>query len=89
MRHASPIVLVSMACALGPACAADWRAKVPPKYLEVAEIHHAQCGNCHVRVEPGQRSRAYFERVLVPHRKRVKMSESQWALLVDYLSETP
>ncbi len=35
----------------------NWRAKVPPKYMEVAEIHHTTCGNCHSRIEPGQRTR--------------------------------
>jgi len=84
--RATAVLLV--ACALG-ACAADWRAKVPPKYLEVAEIHHAACGNCHTRVEPGQRTRAHLEKALAKHHDRVKMTDAQWRLLVDYLSETP
>lgn len=83
---AVPVVL---AAALGACAGADWRAKVPPKYREVAEIHHAHCGACHTRVEPGERSRAYLEKALLRHRKRVTMTESQWALLVDYLSEKP
>ena len=74
---------------LAAACGPDWRLSVPPKYLEVAEIHHAHCGSCHTRVDPGQRTRAHLEKALVRHRSRVKMTEAQWALLVDYLSQTP
>jgi hypothetical protein len=77
-----------LACALAAACT-DWRAKVPPKYLPIAEIHHSVCGNCHKRVEPGQRTRAVFERALRRHHSRVKMTDAQWAELVDYLSQTP
>lgn len=85
-RRATAALILGM---LAAACAANWRAKVPPKYMAVAEIHHAACGNCHTRVEPGQRTRAHFEKALVRHRTRVKMTEAQWSLLVDYLSQTP
>jgi hypothetical protein len=67
----------------------DWHAKVPAKYMEVAEIHRASCGNCHERVEPGERTRAHFESALSKHHGRVKMSDPQWVLLIDYLSQTP
>jgi hypothetical protein len=70
--------------------APDWRANVPAKYMEVAEIHHAQCGACHLRVEPGQRTREQFEKALGKnHHDRVHMTDAQWALLLDYLSQTP
>ena len=59
---------------------------VPPPYREVAEIHHAKCGACHKRVEPGTRTRQKLEKALVKHRSRVRMSEEQWRLLVDYLA---
>jgi hypothetical protein len=71
------------------ACAADWRSKVPPKYLPVAEVHHASCGGCHTRVEPGQRTRAQLEKALVHHHTRVKMADVDWPILIDYLSQTP
>lgn len=64
-------------------------ANVPPKYTEVAEIHHAECGNCHVRVEPGQRTRSQLESALARHHARVKMDDAKWPVLVDYLSQTP
>lgn len=86
---ATRVLLAGMTLGALAACGPDWRLKVPPKYLEVAEIQHAYCGNCHRRIDPGQRTRAQLERALVRHRSRVKMTEAQWALLVDYLSETP
>ena len=67
----------------------DWRANVPAKYVEVAEIHRASCANCHVRVEPGERTREHLEKALANHHARVKMRDEQWPLLIDYLSETP
>ena len=79
------LVIVSWGCGTP-----DWRANVPAKYMEVAEIHRASCGACHVRVEPGQRTRAQFERALGKnHHDRVRMRDEQWPLLIDYLSQTP
>jgi len=40
------LVIVSWGCGTP-----DWRANVPAKYMEVAEIHRASCGACHVRDE--------------------------------------
>jgi hypothetical protein len=79
---------VLAASSLAAACS-NWRAKVPPKYLDVAEIHHAHCGGCHRRVEPGQRTRAQLERALAKHHKRLRLTDTQWERLVDYLTETP
>jgi hypothetical protein len=67
----------------------DWHSNVPAKYTEVAEIHRASCGNCHVRVEPGERTRDHLESALSKHHGRVKMTDTQWVLLIDYLSQTP
>jgi hypothetical protein len=39
-----------------------------------------------VRVEPGERTRAQLEAALTRHRKRVQLSEGDWALMVDYLA---
>lgn len=75
--------------AAAAACGGRRAAPIPAKYADVAEIHHASCGNCHVRVEPGKRTRAQLEKALVRHRSRVKMSEREWALIIDYLTETP
>ena len=84
MKHARWLLLPLAGCG-----SHDWRANVPPKYMEVAEIHHGSCGGCHVRVERGERSREYLEKSLAKHHTRVRMSDEQWALLIDYLSGTP
>jgi hypothetical protein len=54
-----------------------------------ASIHRARCGKCHVRVEPGARTRDAFARALSRHRKRVKLTEPQWSALLDYLAPPP
>jgi hypothetical protein len=84
MRRLTLVVVLIASCG-----GADWRAKVPPQYLAVAEIHHASCGNCHVRVEPGERTRAQLEAALAKHHTRVKMSDADWPLLIDYLARVP
>jgi hypothetical protein len=60
---------------------------IDPKFAEVAQIHHAKCGRCHKRVEPGEKSRVRLETALKKHRKRVPaLTEPQWGLLVDFLA---
>jgi len=54
---------------------------------DVRAIHRSRCGNCHVRVEPGERTRAELETALLRHRKRVKMSEAEWSRMIDYLAK--
>ena len=70
-------------------CGDHWLDSVPPKYVEVAKIHHSSCGACHARVEPGERTREHLEKALAKHHSRVKMTDEQWAQLIDYLSRTP
>ena len=53
---------------------------------DVAQIHKAKCGACHLRVEPGLRTRAELESAFKRHRKRVKMSEPEWQAMIDYLA---
>ena len=52
----------------------------------IARIHKAKCGACHVRVEPGERTRAKLEAAFPRHRKRVRLTEEQWGEMVDYLA---
>ena len=79
------LVLILFSCACGNGAPKN----VPAKYEAIAELHHATCGNCHTRVEPGQRTRVQFEAAMSRHHNRVKLDDAQWVLLVDYLSETP
>ncbi len=52
----------------------------------IAHVHRARCGSCHLRVEPGERTRAQLEAAFVRHRRRVHLSEDDWARMVDYLA---
>ena len=55
----------------------------------IATVWQSRCGSCHVRVEPGTRDRGTLETALKRHRTRVKMDETQWASLVDFLAAPP
>jgi hypothetical protein len=61
-------------------------AGAPEAKSEIARLHKAKCGACHLRVEPGERSRAQLEAAFVRHRTRVHMSEERWGEMVDYLA---
>ena len=63
-------------------------ASAPPA-MEIARVHHAKCGACHVRVEPGERTRAQLEAALPRHRTRVHLRDEQWAEMLDYLAPPP
>jgi len=60
---------------------------VDPKFAGVAHVHETKCGRCHKPVQPGDKTRAVLEKALAPHRKRVILSEDDWALMVDYLAK--
>jgi hypothetical protein len=52
----------------------------------IVHVHSSRCGTCHTPVEPGERSRAVLEDALARHRRRVRLSEADWAKMVDYLA---
>jgi hypothetical protein len=52
----------------------------------ISRVHKARCGSCHVRVEPGERSRQELETAFTRHRRRVHLSEEQWGEMVEYLA---
>lgn len=56
------------------------------EHAHIVAVHKAKCGACHTRVEPGTRSRQDLEAALKRHRSRAKLSEREWAELVDYLA---
>jgi len=53
---------------------------------DVRAIHRSRCGNCHVRVEPGTRTRAQLDAAFTRHHKRVRMNDREWSGMVDYLA---
>jgi len=68
------------------ACGSPSGTASSPEPSPIARIHKAKCGACHQRVEPGQRTRAQLEDAFTRHRKRVHLTEEQWAQMVDYLA---
>jgi hypothetical protein len=58
-------------------------------HSEIAALHRRKCGNCHTRVEPGALPRAAIEAAMQRHRRRAKLTEEQWAELVEFLSRAP
>jgi hypothetical protein len=86
--HASlgaAVALAAMTACAPPAPPVE----VPPAFARVAEVHRAQCGNCHTRVEPGKRTSHELESAFRRHRTRVHMSEDEWTLMIQYLSGAP
>ena len=55
----------------------------------IAAVHRRKCGNCHARVEPGSLPRATIEAALARHRRRAKLTEGQWAELIEFLPAEP
>ena len=54
----------------------------------IASVHRRKCGNCHTRVEPGSLPRATIEAAMIRHRRRAKLTEGQWAELIEFLSHS-
>jgi hypothetical protein len=56
------------------------------EHQHVVAIHRSKCGACHTPVEPGSVPRAEVASALQRHRQRAKLSERDWADMVEYLS---
>ena len=86
MKQLSGALLGLLAACSAPAASA-------PRELrpgsEIAQTHRARCGACHVHVEPGERTRQDLEGALSRHRRRVRLTEKEWAAMVDYLAAAP
>src|SRR5215472_5434090 len=78
--------IVGAAALAGCSTESPGPAKTPTGSSEIARIHRARCGACHVRVEPGQRSRHVLDSALSRHHKRVHLSDEEWGALVNYLA---
>jgi hypothetical protein len=84
MRSPWLVVLVPVALSLG--CGGSSPPSNEPAPSEIARVHHARCGACHARVEPGERTRDQLDTALARHHKRVHLTDAQWAAMVDYLA---
>ena len=56
------------------------------EHQRVVAIHRSKCGACHTPVEPGSTPRAEVAAALQRHRPRAKLTEQEWADMVEYLS---
>jgi hypothetical protein len=52
----------------------------------IEATYRARCGSCHIRIEPGSHSREALEEVFKRHRNRVRLTETQWGEMVDFLA---
>ena len=75
-------LLLPISCA-NPAPAGKVAGRVE---LPIMHIYHSRCGACHVPVEPGTRTSAELQLALAKHRKRVRLTELQWAELTKALA---
>ncbi len=86
MTRRPPSLLALLLPALGCGSPSPPEANVPPPPQHVARVHRARCGGCHVRVEPGERTRPELEAALSRHHKRVRLSDEDWGKMIDYLA---
>jgi hypothetical protein len=52
----------------------------------IAAIHRSKCGSCHTPVEPGSLQRDDAAAAMQRHRRRARLSERDWADMVEFLS---
>lgn len=68
-------------------CASSPRgtAATPPQRA-IASIYKSKCGTCHLRVEPGARTREVFHAAIGRHKSRLHLSNAQLAEMEEFLS---
>jgi len=52
----------------------------------IAAIHRSKCGSCHTPVEPGSLQRDDAAAAMQRHRRRARLSDRDWADMVEFLS---
>src|SRR5580704_9210519 len=68
------------------ACGARVTPGVAPGDERIARVHQSRCGACHVPIEPGERTRPELDAALARHRRRVRLTQGEWARMIDYLA---
>jgi hypothetical protein len=86
VRRAIPGVVCAACAGLALALACGGPPADAPDAPPIARIHRAQCGKCHVRVEPGERTREQLEAAFPRHHRRVRLTDDEWAQMVEYLA---
>jgi hypothetical protein len=73
-----------LACAAAPAPGAGRAA--PTSRTDIARVHVRKCGSCHTPPDPETRTREHIEEAFSRHKKRVRLTSEEWAMMVDYLA---
>ncbi len=73
------------ACASAPPPGARG-ASVEPAEQAIAAVHVSKCGSCHAAPGPKTRTREHLEDAFARHKKRVRLTNDEWAEMVDYLA---
>src|SRR5579872_3180215 len=87
-RRSTTAAAATLVAVWGAGCApagprgADTAAAAPP----IAAVHARQCGRCHAPPERGEHSRTTLENAFVRHRRRVRLTEDEWAEMAAYLA---
>ncbi len=71
------------ACAAAPA-PGEWA--TPTERDAIATMHVSKCGSCHAPPVPKTRTRQHIEDAFSRHKKRVRLTDEEWAMMVDYLA---
>jgi len=78
------LIIVSLLVAGASGCLASLG---DPKVAAANRTYRQECGSCHPRPAREHLDRAGWEKVLPTHRGRVAMSDEQWTVMLDFLSE--
>jgi hypothetical protein len=73
-----------VACATAPAPGAG--RSTPIGRDDIARVHASKCGSCHTPPDPETRTRPHIEEAFSRHKKRVRLTSEEWAMMVDYLA---
>ncbi len=71
------------ACAAAPAPSGS---TAPTEGIAIAKVHASKCGSCHSPPQPDTRTREHIEDAFSRHKRRVRLTNEEWAMMVDYLA---
>jgi len=87
MRSRIARVDLAKVCALAAAAFTAVACGPEPPPNTPRAVATSRCGSCHAPPQAGVRTRGALGPVLLRHRTRVRLTEDQWAALLDYLAE--
>jgi hypothetical protein len=93
LRHGVLASAAFVGLALATGCGAGAGVDAPPAAPEaeaapphIAMVLRSKCASCHVQARPGRISHEKLEAAMQRHRRRAKLTESEWSELVDFLA---